>query len=269
MDLSVVIRCCDDERVFKCIESIDEDVEIIVSLCENKLIQDNLEEMNIRYCVVKKGNLSLTSNAGFKVASHRKVIITDSDTIFSKKCIKMMYTALNKYKVVRARIIFQKKDQDIFSRIAAEARDYVNSLPVVYTPGIGVAKELIHEIGGYLFNDPVPFAADADLNFRINNAKIPFKYLNSACIIHVPIPVKHDLRAAFRIGSGCALSAFILHKKYPSHSEFQIRKSLKGVKFKHYFPLYRKYGALVLIYQIIWDFFFFTGQIIRLINLSN
>ncbi|MHA1448415.1 MAG: glycosyltransferase [Candidatus Hodarchaeales archaeon] len=265
MDISIVIRCCDDERVFRCIESIDEDVEIIISLCENEVIQKKIEEMKIKYCIIPRGNLSITSNAGFKIASHQKVFITDSDTLFKKNCIRETFINLDKYKIVRARIIFQYNTRNPISKIIAEARDYVNSLPVVYTPGIGVHKDLLDKIGGFLFNDPVPFAVDADLTFRVKEANIPVKYLDSACIYHSSVDIYHDLKAAFRIGKGCAISAILLNKMNKNSKSYRkIRYDLKGVKVTDYPDIVRKKGPLVMLYQIIWDLFFYLGEFVQI-----
>lgn len=267
MDLSVVIRCCDDKRVFQCIDSVDEDVEIVVSLCKNDGIQRKLEKMNIHYCIVPRGNLSITSNVGFEAATHHKVIITDSDTVFKKGCIKQMYSAFEKFKVVRPRILFLYDSKISFSKVVAEARDYVYSLPVVYTPGIGVRKDLIPDVGDFLFNNPVPFAVDADLNFRLREAKIPVKYLKNAHISHIAVSIKHDLKAAFRIGSGCVISAAILSKQknFPFNAT-KIRKKLKAVKSIDYPKIVRKKGVKIFIYQLIWDFFFYSGEIYQLLK---
>lgn len=261
MDISIVIRCCNDFKVFDCIQSIDEETEIIVSLCENKIIQERLEKLGIKYCISPKGNLSLTSNNGFVIALHDKVIITDSDTVFTPTCIRQIYEELDKFKVVRAKLVFLEKKEILFSKIVAEARDFVNSLPVVFTPGIGVKKEIVNEIGGFLFNEIVPFAVDADLTFRIKRAKLEFRTINTANIYHVPEKVKHDLRAAFRIGEGCMISAKSLSKFY-NIKKSKIFWELKAVKPKHYPNLIRTKGLKVFIYQLLWDIQFFRGAFI-------
>ncbi len=262
MDLSVVIRCNDDERVFDCIESIDEDVEIIVSTSENPVFQAKLESRSISYCLSPRGNLSRVSNIGFNKAKYDKVIITDSDTVFKEGSIREMYLALDHYKVVRARIEFVSDKNKFFSRTIAEARDFVNSLPVVYTPGIGVRKELVADVGGFLFNDPVPFAVDADLDYRIKKAGLSVKYLDSAVLYHDAEDIFHDLKAAYRIGAGCMTSAIYLSKQMQNIklAPRKIAHELKGVKLSCLGDIIRQKGLRVFLYQIIWDIFFYAGK---------
>jgi glycosyltransferase involved in cell wall biosynthesis len=259
MELSVVIRCKDDERVFDCINSIDEDVEIIVVLNENDIFKHKLEQMGVSCCVSPPENLSTVSNIGFLAAKADKVIITDSDTIFYPGCIKKMDDALNDHKVVRAKLLFRSCKDIRFSDIVSEARDFVNSLPLVYTPGIAVRKDILPEVGGFLFNENVPFAVDADLNYRINKAGLDVSFLSDAIIQHDCEVLKHDLKAARRIGRGCRKSAESLGKYYNNSDENAIGKYLKGVKTRHYPDLIRDKGIKVFLYQIVWDFNFYFG----------
>jgi hypothetical protein len=262
MDLSIVIRCGDDERVFDCIHSIDEDVEIMVSTSENPEFQSKLEARGIQYCLSPRGNLSEVSNIGFNHAKHEKVIITDSDTIFEKGTIKKMYLALDEYDVVRAKLQFRTYKKKPFSRTVAEARDYVNSLPLVFTPGIGIKRGITEKIGGFLFNDPVPFAVDADMDYRIKQAKIPVKYLSNAAIYHDAESIRHDMKAAYRIGAGCMTSAIYLSESFHNGQKAPIAivRDLKGVRVEHWNDLLRTKGVGVFMYQMMWDIMFYSGK---------
>jgi glycosyltransferase involved in cell wall biosynthesis len=261
--MSVVIRCGDDERVFKCIESIDEDVEIIVSTCDNSAFQRKLDARSLDYVVSPRGNLSVVSNIGFDAAKYDRVLITDSDTTFEKGCIFKMFQALDEYKVVRAKLRFKERSDLSLSRVVAEARDYVNSLPLVYTPGIAVRKDLLPDIGGFLFNPPVPYAVDADLDYRIKNSKIPVKFLDDAVIYHDAEDLKHDMKAAYRIGRGCAVSSIHLPNliKTSDKNHWATVKKLKGVKFRNYRDVLDRKGTVVLAYQLLWDTLFYAGAV--------
>ncbi len=258
MDLSVVIRCGDDERVFRCIDSIDEDVEVIVSLSAEEDLQDKLEDAGVRYYLSPRKNLSRTSNIGFENASHNRVIMTDSDTTFERGCIRRLNDALDTHKVARAGIKFLVDSTVPFSYLVAEARDYINSLPLVYTPGIAVRKDILPDIGGFLFNDSVPYAVDADLNYRIRKAGIPVAWLtNEVFIRHSAENIKHDLNAAFRIGTGCRVS-FENLRDYRQYSDIP-RNALKGVRTRRIPDVFRKKGLGVGIYQILWDLYYYMG----------
>lgn len=261
-DASVVIRCNNDERVFQCISSIDADVEIIVVMNENQELQQRLEKLGAICCISPPGNLSVVSNIGFEEATSDSVIITDSDTIFSKTCVREMIQGLAAYDVVRAPLHFQRSTH-VLSREIAEARDFVNSLPVVYTPGIGVTKRLPDRIKGFLFDDLVPFAVDANLTYRIQKEGVPVLFLQDVWIDHAAEDVRHDLQAARRIGAGNKISVERLHSLYPQETRCRIRKSLKGVKIGKYPEILRKKGVRVFFYQILWDINYNAGYFFR------
>lgn len=225
---------------------------------ENPELREKLEKKGIICCISPPGNLSIASNIGFEAATSDKVIITDSDTVFGEKCIRGMVVGLDSYDIVRPPIHFQRNSA-FLSREIAEARDYVNSLPLVYTPGIGVTKKLPSLIKGFLFDKDIPFAVDANLNYRVQKEALPVLFLNKVRIEHSAEDVLHDLHAARRIGASCKKSAFSLNKLYPQENKKKIGKSLKGVKLKHYPDLLRKKGLRILLYQIIWDLNYYIG----------
>lgn len=261
LDMTIVIRCGDDERVFRCIESIDERVEVIVSTSENPELQEKLEERGVEYCLTPRSNLSMTSNIGFERATNEKVLITDSDTWFEGGCIRRIYDALKEFKVARARLVFKHSPNVPFSRLVSEARDFVNSLPVVYTPGIGVRADLIPDIGGFLFNDPVPYAVDADLNYRVQKACVPVKFIEDAIIYHDVVDVWHDLKAATRIGRGCIVSGqWMSNHGISGDSVLSTARELKGVKPGHLIDVARSKGISVFVYQLLWDMHFHAGK---------
>ena len=265
VDISVVIRCGDDNRVFKCIDSIDEDVEIIVSLSENPMLEKKLANKGIKYCLSPRKNLSKTSNIGFESASYEKVIITDSDTVFETGCIKKLYDSLDNYKIACAGIKFLVDPQVPFSNIVAESRDYVNSLPLFFTPGIALKKDVLSEIGGFLFDNHVPYAVDANLDYRVTKADLQVAWLNNeAYICHAPETIKHDLKAAFRIGMGCRVGV----KRLRSFEQYSDAKwnALKGVKFTSIIDVFKEKGALVGFYQLLWDFFYIAGYINQIVH---
>ena len=269
LELTVVIRCGDDSRIFRCIDSIDEEVEIIVALNENKMIQEELDKRNIRYCLTPPNNLSIAANLGVENASHDKIIITDSDTWFEKGSIKKVYNALEKTPIVNMKINFIAKKRIPCSFIISQARDFVNSLPVVYTPGIGIDKKIISKIGGYLFDDDVCYAVDANLTYRIKFHKVSFLDLEDAIIFHEAENLKHDLKAAYRIGKGCVVGASKLFIQGYGKAIITNFLSLKGVKLIHWNDLIKRKGFRVLIYQLIWDTCFYLGALIQRIFYKN
>ena len=259
MEVSVVIRCSDDPRVFDCIRSIDEGADIVVALSSEKALRQKLDEKGIRYCITPRGNLSLVSNMGIALAKYEKVILTDSDTTFEPGCIREMCNSLDEVPVAKVQINFLYDAKHPTSQTVAFARDYVNSLPLVYTPGIGLRKNITDKIGGFIFNPLVKFAVDADLDYRLKNAEIPVKFIRHVGIRHSPETLSHDLKAAYRIGEGCATSYFSLssYKKYANIKW----NDLKGVKMKKLPEIAVKKGLIVAIYQTLWDSLYWLGYL--------
>ncbi|MCY3414708.1 MAG: hypothetical protein INQ03_23870 [Candidatus Heimdallarchaeota archaeon] len=260
LEISIVIRCCDDWSVLKCIESIDENVDIVVSMCYNQELEKQIREFsnNVQIVNVPKGNLSITSNRGMDKAKFQKVIDIDSDTIFIPGTINEIDELLNNHEAVNVKIVFEHNGKG-FSRLVALARQYVNSKDVFFTPGIAYQKAILPKIGNKLFNEQVPFAVDAELNFRINQNQINYTTTKGG-ITHKEEKVSHDLKSAFRIGKGCRLGKLQLNKE-----NLQIIP-LKVVRFSDYKEIIKTLGLKVLIYQMVWDCFFYTGYFIQTIK---
>ncbi len=251
MKISIIIKCKDDEKVFDCIKSIDEDVEVIVSMPSNKKIQKKLKKLGAKHVLAPVGNLAVTSNIGIKNASYQKVIITDSDTLFQKGCIRSLFKALDSYQVARARIIYPYRTNRFLSKVIAETRDYFNSFPVAYTPGLALNKDIISKISGFYFNKHVAWAEDADLNYRIQKANIPVIFAKGAYVKHGSVNFLHDLRAAFRIGTGKRASVEYSDRPFGKNPFYRVKNTFYDVK--------QKKGIKVALYFLLWRLFYYLG----------
>lgn len=247
MQFSVVIRCGRDSRVFDCISSIDEDVDVIVSTIDDPSFTGILDSKVIRYCTTPPGNLSTVSNEGIRQAKYDKVLITDSDTVFQPGCLKYLDEALDRFPVARPPLDFRTLDKGRFSRQVANARRFVNGKELAFTPGLAFRKDIIDKIGGFYFNDLVPFAVDADLNFRLKHYGVSVDYFGGPGLIHGAENVKHDLKAARRIGNGTKISAESLAGMTGVDVK-TIRHELKAVHHGDYGTIFRQYGASTLFH---------------------
>ncbi len=258
--LSVVIRCRNDPSVLDCIHSIDTDAEIIVAYTGSPSLEGQIKECGAKSIPAPFGNLSKVSNAGFQAASCDKIVFTDSDTRFGPGCLGKLTVALEDYKIARAKLLFHDT-QPPTQRMIANARDYVNRLPLTYTPGLAVRRDLLPEIGGFLFNDIVPFAVDADLNFRVVKAGAKTAFVSDAWLQHGSISLRHDIRAAYRIGDGCACSIDYWNNlgTYGHLGNF----TLKGVPPSLLPDLLRSKGIATLAYQLFWDAAYWLGFLRR------
>lgn len=257
MDIAIVIKCSDDLRIFRCIESIPVGVEIVCSITPNRLIENKLKKLGMPYCITPRGNLSIATNAGINLTKSNNVIIMDSDSYFSKGAVKLLCKALKENIVVKGRIIFLHNSY--LSKIIAELRDYVNRQPVAYVPGLAFRKEILNSIGGYFFNSNISWAEDAEFTYRIQEKGIQVKTIPEAIIYHDSVSPYHDLRAAFRIGGGKRLIVESYGKYNAEDISLTIINFLTGKFIKKWIDILKCKGASVLLYNLLWTAIYYTG----------
>lgn len=249
-NIAIIIRCSDDERIFKCLKSIDEKAEIVVSLTPNPKIENKIKKMGLKYCLTPKGNLSVTTNAALKLIKNNKFIIMDSDSFFKKDTIRQINEALNKALVVKPKVVFLYQKGNFFSKLAAEGRNFEYfKKPKAYSPGLGLRKDLKEKIGGYFYHPEVRWTDDGDLNRRIEEAKIPVFYLPRAIVYHNSVSLKKDLQSAFIYGIS-------------TMEGLKTVGQTKSTNFLKYFrQVHRKKGLFVAAYKTFWKFLFFLGML--------
>ena len=82
MDISIIIPCADDIRLAECIESIDENVEVIVSLNgATEEIRGIVRRFGVQACEIPERNLGAACNEGIKVASSQNILLMNSDLL--------------------------------------------------------------------------------------------------------------------------------------------------------------------------------------------
>lgn len=255
-DTSVVIRCGGNPEVLRCIASVDSPAEVVVAYSGPPDLAQRIQDAGARVVEVPRGNLSVVSNRGYQACRGLKVIFTDSDTRFGPRCVARLDEALETVPVARAQLRF---DADVgrTTRVVARAREFVNNLPLAFTPGLGLRRDIIPTIGGVVFNDPVPYAVDADLDMRLKRRGVRVAFLRDAWLTHSPVSLRHDVRAGYRIGRGCRRSMDLWNRAGTfGHLD---KWSLKGVKPTALPELLRREGAVVLAYQVLWDAVYWVG----------
>ncbi len=210
MDISIVINCSDDFHVFKTIESIDENVEIICSITPNHEIAAKLKKMGIPFAITAKGSQSKTTNAGINLVTNNKFILMDSDCYFEKGFIRSVYLLLDSYLVVNGNIIFDYNDTPLSKAIAKCKKFDDRYENLAHKPGLGLRKDILENIGNYWFNEVLPWAEDSELSYRIYQAGIEICHAQEPSIHHLPTPYIHNLRSCFRYGGGDYLRHSVL-----------------------------------------------------------
>lgn len=258
MDLTILIAVANDLRIEQCIQSIDEDCEILViangpTQEVMKLLQKLQEEkQKLRIVTIDERNLSKARDVGMHAATYPKVILMDSDCVFSAGTIRKFYDALEDEMIVNGKINFMSNGWE--SNIVKQAREYLNdptNTGFAFAPGLGLRKELIDYVYGYYFDHQIKWVEDAELNVRIRKSKVRVFPLPTAEINHVPLKIKQDLRAAFYYGTGKRIG---------------VKKGImSGVgAFWHEVPdVARKKGIQTAIFMVVWNLLYTSGYYLQ------
>lgn len=206
MDLSIVIADSNDLRLEKCVESIDEDVNVVVSMnAPTEELKGLVNKLGVDSCYLPQRGLAQALNLGVAHAKYDRVLIIDSDCTFEKGCIKRLYSALDDSLMSRGVQIFDYSGY--ISKVIANARNFhANPLPHLegfiraYKP-LAFRKEIKSLLGGHYYDADLKLSEDYEMDIRRQKAGISIKYVPEAVIHHCPLTIFQDVRSAFRYGA--------------------------------------------------------------------
>jgi glycosyltransferase involved in cell wall biosynthesis len=209
--MSVIIPCRDDVRIEQCLASIDDDVEVVISLNGrsrqvDKIVSD-FAAAHKQTVILKSDvpNLAAALEAGSVNASGEILLYMDSDCRFTPGTIRRFKVASEQKEVVKGNIIFEAGRG--VSRVIARSREHHTAEQITaYKPPLALRAAIKERIGGFFFDPRLIWREDSDLDYRIRQARIPIHYEPEALILHPPLTLKQDLRSAYRYGIGLARS---------------------------------------------------------------
>jgi len=217
MDISIVIPCKDDTRIIRCIDSIRENIEIVIVFngSSDEYIKNITEhyvdsKKKLKYIKIKQANLALALEKGTWSSKNDCVLYMDSDCTYDKGAIKAFYYKVSagdpKSEVYKGDVIFENSGS-IISKIIAKSRQHHTAEKLTaYKPPLLVSKKIARKIGGYFFNEKLIWREDADLDNRIRKANIKIIHVPKGKIYHEALTLKTDLRSTFRYGIGGAIA---------------------------------------------------------------
>ncbi len=203
-EITVVIICCDDERVFRTIDSVDMDVPVIVSLVPNSFLESRLKEAGVQIVLSKRGNYSTSCNRGLSAVETKFAFIIDSDCVLHPGCLEEITTQLRKSQLVRAQVNFQSWSGIYLSKEIADWHWKTNNrLPIrAYTPGLGLRLDICPLLGGYFFDERIFWSCDSEFSYRVQKVGLNVAYSEGAIISHAAISFSHFISSAFKLGMG-------------------------------------------------------------------
>lgn len=269
-ETTVVIASSEDQSVFNCIDSVNGEARIVVSLTPSTSIEGRLSRLKIPHVVVPRGNLGVTFNAGIELASTNKVIIMTDDATFNPNAIDKLSESLEVYDASKARIIFHYDVAQPLTKFVADVRDFINSSPTrVFTPGLALRKDIKPKVGNHFFNEQVRWGEDAEFSHRFHDNGLRFAYVPDATINHPAVSVKHDLLGAFLIGLSKRRSVDLGIREGNEDLIPTLKRVLSGKTFRERERLFNEKGVGAVAYKALWDAFYNAGYYLRRMGLSD
>lgn len=261
MKLSIVIPCKDDIKVLRCIDSIDEKVEIVIVfngskpdfINKVKIVTNNKPSLNVKFMILPEANLSWALQTGVSNSTYDWVLFIDSDCTFEKGAIKSFYNTMLKgnpsKEVYKGEIVF-RNSKSFTSKIIAESRQHHTAEKLTaYKPPLAVSKKIEGKIGGYFFDKRLRWREDSNLDNRIRMASVNIIPVPNGLIYHGSIPLKTDLRSTFRYGIGGAIADNLGIKLTEVPRSFRSTIQSKGVYPALYMLFRNRFYTAGYIYQ--------------------
>ena len=271
--ISIIIPVSKDIKIKECLNSIRDDLEIVVVLNNNPSEEVINIVRNDKRCIAiflntVGCNLSQALNIGVQKAKNEKIIIMNSDCVFPEGILDKIDNSLDDVDVVKARVslLYNTFLESLVAKVRYLYNHIFNNQRNIFCPGVAFNKKIISKIGGYLFDEDMGWGEDADLSRRIHKFKLPYVFIKEE-IIHLPESIFHDLKTAMKIGIGKRIRDYkddLLFKMGVKNLFYDIvfdRKEHFRLSFKHY-------GLIVTMYLIVWKIFYFFGYIYA-INLKK
>lgn len=213
MKISVLIPVSTDIRILECLKSIDEKVEVVISLNKpNKKIRElvkkikqnkfsELKDLEIHTCQINYQSIAGAYNNGIKKAKYDHILLMDSDCTFQKDTIKKLYNNYQGNLLSKGKVYFKRSS--FIGDIIARAREFHTSDQITaYSPPLLFNKKIINKIGGYYFHPSLCWLEDSEFDRRVKKANLNISYDPTAIVYHPELNIKTDLRSGFWYGVG-------------------------------------------------------------------
>lgn len=245
MDMSIIIPVADDPRIKGCVESVDEDVEIVVSLNgATEQVRGIVHSLGVKTCEIGERNLGAALDEGIRRSTKDSVLAMDSDCTFGSRCIRLLYDGLEGFNLSKGRVMYERPNRT--ASCIADLRDYKTEGPNAFKPPLAMKKSIVDHIG-YYYDRNIHWVEDAEFNNRVKACHLPIHYIPDAVVYHPSLTLYTDLRSAFRYGIGKRIGV-----------EKGIMKGV-GTHFTQLREIARKKGVPAASYSVLWNLAYSAG----------
>jgi glycosyltransferase involved in cell wall biosynthesis len=206
---SVVIPVKDDPLIFRCLESVDERVEVVVvtngSTAAFVRSLSSFDRYPLEIVSLEEPGIGAAFNAGADKASGDFVLLMDSDCVFTPGSIRALVAGIGGGDFSRGRTIFSSHSWA--TRMTARTREYTEDAlrtgrPNAYSPPLLYRKDVIRKMGDYHFDPRLAWREDRDFELRRRAAGLPVVFVPDGAVIHKPLSFRADLASVRSYGAG-------------------------------------------------------------------
>jgi glycosyltransferase involved in cell wall biosynthesis len=206
---SIVIPVKDDPLIFRCLQSVDEPVEVIVvtngSTPAFLKSLGSFDKYPLEIVSLEKPGIGAAYNAGAERASGDFILLMDSDCVFTSGSIRALVTGLGRGSFARGRVLF--RSHGLATHMTARTREYTEDAlrtgrPNAYSPPLLYRKDVIRQMGGYHFDPRLAWREDRDFELRRRAAGLPVAFVPKGTVIHKPLSIRADLASVRNYGAG-------------------------------------------------------------------
>jgi glycosyltransferase involved in cell wall biosynthesis len=254
--MTLIVPAKNDRKLRQCLDSVDEDVEIVVALNDPSEEVRAIANGHVRAPVVTEipeANLGAAYEDGVAAAAGRYLFFMDSDCVFGPGTLRAMAARAVRHPLVKGQCRFTSAPRRL-SRIIQRAREFQTSDFVnAYSPPLLYDREIISRMGGYHYSPLIHWQEDREFDFRAQLAGLEVEYCADGVIEHAAQDGVSDLRSGFRYGMGEAigreLGLFVTPRWH-----WSVRSDLSSV-----LAALRGKGVAPAIYRTLWLACYRTG----------
>ncbi len=148
--------------------------------------------------------LGAAYNAGLAACATEYVLLMDLDCRFAPGAISRLRSLLDTAPLAKGRVVFEANGP--MSRAVAAYRSYHTGDRVnAFSPPLAFSRTLLKMALGYFFDDGLTWSEDLDFDRRVQSARLRIAHDPQAIVLHPPLSLPADLRAAYRYGMGYAI----------------------------------------------------------------
>ena len=258
-DLTILIPVRDDRRLPSCIASIDFPCCVLVVLNGATAEFDAWVRAacpDVSILRLAKPGLGAAYNAGLAACSTEFVLLMDSDCRFLPGTIARLRGLLANAPLAKGRVLFEAVGP-VSRAIAAYRAWHTGDRANAFSPPLAFSRTVLRLTLGHYFDEALAWSEDLDFDRRVQAARLRIEHDPDAAVLHPPLSLMVDLRAAYHYGVGYAVGES--KGLFPSAPALSI--SARVVRdLRHAVLVARQKGFPAGVYSLMWWAAFRRGR---------